>query len=361
MTEGLSKIDGPIPPHSMFVSGFSYSARPSSRDNTLCEGPSKLSGPIQSDFQRTIEDDLYDQMSNMSFSDVPRVRDAGKHNFYADKKGTVGLLLQLNGRSITPRAFKMREKPRNHLNLNCTKIKQLMHKMKEREAQKQAQQPVKALWKSEKYKNVQSKVKEFSEKPSEPLTPREANKKFLRAHSGTVGRISRPQSARQAETENKLELELKSKDDIDFIKLNQKLATQLKLKRAPSVEFLKKIEEKQQNELKEYENKIKGKIPDYLKKRKEQWEQEELNRRVNRPDPDQPPGHRKLDENERITTLASLQEAQKKLLAEFNMLPIRNDTFKLKTQKQEYERRLVELEEAIKIFSKPKVFVKITE
>ena len=45
---------------------------------------------------------------------------------------------------------------------NMVKIKQLMRKVKEREAQKEVENtptPVKALWKSEKYKDVPSKLK----------------------------------------------------------------------------------------------------------------------------------------------------------------------------------------------------------
>ncbi len=51
--------------------------------------------------------------------------------------------------------------------------------------------------------------------------------------------------------------------------------------------------------------------------------------------------------------------AQQKLVSELNSLPLRNDTLKLRTTKTEMEKKLVELEEAIKIFSKPKVFVKV--
>lgn len=56
--------------------------------------------------------------------------------------------------------------PKNHIASNTIKIKQLMRKVKEREAQKDKEHseknlPVKALWKSEKYKDVQSKLKEM--------------------------------------------------------------------------------------------------------------------------------------------------------------------------------------------------------
>jgi hypothetical protein len=42
-----------------------------------------------------------------------------------------------------------------------------------------------------------------------------------------------------------------------------------------------------------------------------------------------------------------------------NTLPIRNDTYRLVTCKSELEKKLAQIDEAIKIFSKPKVFVKI--
>jgi hypothetical protein len=111
---------------------------------------------------------------------------------------------------------------------------------------------------------------------------------------------------------------------------------------------------------------------------------EYLNYLENMPDPDQPAGHRKLPDNERKQTLALLEEsklnyyyyypfiymfnlikihlkAQKKLGMELNALPIRNDTLKIRTLKGNIEKKMVEVEEAIKIFSKTKVFVKLDQ
>lgn len=51
--------------------------------------------------------------------------------------------------------------------------------------------------------------------------------------------------------------------------------------------------------------------------------------------------------------------AHQKIISEMNSLPIRDDTFRIRQTKQEYEKRLAEIEEAMKIFSKQKVFVKI--
>ena len=60
-----------------------------------------------------------------------------------------------------------------------------------------------------------------------------------------------------------------------------------------------------------------------------------------------------------LLTLQFIQKAQNKMLADLNSLPIRSDTFRIQTTKNDFEKKLTEIEEAIKIFSKPKVFVKV--
>ena len=102
--------------------------------------------------------------SPIDYSQNPRVRDAGKANFLANKNGTgVALLIELQGRAIAPTTFRVREKPKNHMTTNAHKIKEIMRKAKEREAHKEHQKaeknaPIKA---TEKFKDVQSKVKEM--------------------------------------------------------------------------------------------------------------------------------------------------------------------------------------------------------
>ena len=52
---------------------------------------------------------------------------------------------------------------------------------------------------------------------------------------------------------------------------------------------------------------------------------------------------------------------QTELIAQLNALPVRVDTLRVKTRKAELERKLAEIEDAIKIFSRPKVFVKVDD
>ena len=54
----------------------------------------------------------------------------------------------------------------------------------------------------------------------------------------------------------------KSKDDIDFVTLNKSVAKAFIIKRAPSVENLKHVQEKKATDLEKYDNAVKGKIPD---------------------------------------------------------------------------------------------------
>jgi hypothetical protein len=97
----------------------------------------------------------------------PRVRDSGKYNFIASKQGNgAGLLIELQGRTIVPETFKHRKPVKNHIALNTFKIRQIMRQAKDKEAQKEKElaeknTPVKALWKSEKFKDVPSKILEI--------------------------------------------------------------------------------------------------------------------------------------------------------------------------------------------------------
>ncbi len=127
MCEGLSSIvNGPIPPHPMFERESTQLDLNSSRSNkSICEGPSKISGPIGSHFesdQEKLNRTYLNQSiyllkiikfkffpSEIDYAMNPRVRSGGKSNFLTDKKGNgVAMLIELQGRAITPKPFKMR-------------------------------------------------------------------------------------------------------------------------------------------------------------------------------------------------------------------------------------------------------------
>ncbi|CAF5028151.1 unnamed protein product, partial [Rotaria socialis] len=98
-----------------------------------------------------------------------------------------------------------------------------------------------------------------------------------------------------------------------------------------------------------------------IEKIKEQRTQELYNERANAPDPDCPIGHVRIDEEKRLSTLRQLELTRAEFEKKMSHLPIRNDSLTLRRAKEELEKKIIEADEAIKIFSKPKVFMRSEE
>lgn len=77
------------------------------------------------------------------------------------------------------------------------------------------------------------------------------------------------------------------------------------------------------------------------------------------PDPDCPPGHVTIPDAERKETLRALRQSYADLIAELNLLPVKTDTLRTRNRKIELEKQLDKIEDGIKVFSRPKVYVKI--
>jgi hypothetical protein len=110
---------------------------------------------------------------------------------------------------------------------------------------------------------------------------------------------------------------------------------------------------------------------------KERKVQDIYENQMNAPDPDCPTGHVKIDNNQRSATLKQLHASEMLLVAyrssahpcsyldrtelenKLGHLPIRNDSATLRRTKDTIEKKIIELDEAINIFSKPKVFIRL--
>ncbi|XP_068059105.1 enkurin domain-containing protein 1 isoform X3 [Anomalospiza imberbis] len=192
----------------------------------MCEGPSRISGPIPPDptlfpeyYQRPVSargrlegnaQKLYltslDPVPNpypalgsaRQAQPAPRIRPSGKDFLERGQKGTLSLLLQLQGISLDEGMPVKRKEAKDYEKENVRRIKEIQKKCKEKErAQEHSQpKPVKALWKSQKYENVESKVKAKLQETSPPPNPEAVN--FLRAYSrcGSGIRPCRPLSPR---------------------------------------------------------------------------------------------------------------------------------------------------------------------
>ncbi|XP_075289774.1 enkurin domain-containing protein 1 isoform X3 [Opisthocomus hoazin] len=179
MCEGPSRISGPIPP-----------------DPTLCpncyQRPFSARGRLEGNAQELdLTSGLPDAIPNpypalgsaRQSQPAPRIRPSGRGFLEKGQKGTLSLLLQLEGISLAGGQPVKRKESKDHEKENVRRIKEIQKKCREKErAQEHSQpKPVKALWKSQKYENVESKVKAKLQESSPPPNPEAL--KFLRAYS----------------------------------------------------------------------------------------------------------------------------------------------------------------------------------
>lgn len=358
MSKGPSKLSGPIPPDPTLFP--QYYKRPASARGKL-EGNSVrldlLSGPLAPDPR------LYPSCySARPLQAAPRIRPNAKEILERGQKGTVGALLQLNEESLQNHPPLKKKQPKDYEKENVRRMREIQKKCREREQELELgkPQPVKALWKSQKYENVPSKVIA----QLQAVTPLKISDQsvYLKAHSrcgyGMPPHRSmspRPRQTRPADDSDSL---MVKGVNIDFVSHNARNVKRASLQRSRSMQMLSEVLEKKQRELQEYHEKQKGHIPQYLLERKDQWRREAEERRKNEPDPSVPPGHIMMSETERLETLSSLKQTQQQLLKELLTLPIRADNLSMQNRRTQLDKKLSEIEEAIRIFSRPKVFIK---
>ncbi|XP_067084278.1 enkurin domain-containing protein 1 isoform X1 [Osmerus mordax] len=359
MCEGPSMISGPIPPDpSLFPE---YYRRPASARGRLegnAEGgPGLLSGPLAPDPV------MYPGFYSARAPRAPRISPNATHILERGQKGVVGALLKLDGISLSPNPPKHKQMLRDYGKENVRRLREIQKRCREQEVQRQQARPVpvKALWSSPKYQDVPSRVMAQLQQETSPPARAECQN-FLKAHShcGSAGR-PRPQRApspspspcpspRPAShnSTHRLQLEVRGRT-VDFVSHNARGARKTGLRRSQSLTSLSN---------KPVPSAVKGQVPQYLEERKEQWRREAEERRRNTPDPSVPAGHTLMPEGERQETLQTLRDTHKTLVAELLSLPVRADTLSTRSRRSQLDQQLSEVEEAIKIFSRDKVFVK---
>ncbi|KAM4745686.1 enkurin domain-containing protein 1 [Anableps anableps] len=351
MCEGPSSISGPIPPDpSLFPQ---YYKRPASARGRL-EGNHEgslalLLGPLGPDPV------LYpDNYSARTPSCRPRIGPDATYILKRGQKGVVGELLKLEGLSITP-VPKQKQKVHDFSKENVRRLREIQRRCKEQEAERTQNRPVpvKALWTSSKYQNVPSRVMAQLEVSSPSVKPQ--CQMFLKAHSkGGSSTQPRPsplglQCPASSSSTQDQDLMVQAQT-IDFVKHNARAAGKTTLRRSQSLTNIRN---------KPIPSAVKGQVPQYIEERKKQWHKEEEERKRNAPDPTVPAGHTLMPESEKQETLNSLKDTHRSLVKELLSLPLRADGLSVRTRRGQLDCRLSEIEEAIKIFSRDKVYVKI--
>lgn len=113
-----------------------------------------------------------------------------------------------------------------------------------------------------------------------------------------------------------------------------------------------------------------GKTPEYLQKYKKDAEDKKeflynkiynisLFSKRKAEEAKYPKGTRLISEEERLETLHSLENSKKEIITLLEKMPISMKTITLQNRKTELEKKLDEIEDAIRTFSRKQVFIKI--
>nr|XP_004661620.2 enkurin domain-containing protein 1 isoform X1 [Jaculus jaculus] len=344
MCEGPSRISGPIPP-----------------DPTLCPDyyrrPASAQGRLEGN---TLKLDLLTSDRDLDSSPlrVPRIRPGAREILERGQRGVGDMLLQLGDISLGSGVSPKRKNPKDHEKENLRRIREIQRRFREQERSREQGQPrpLKALWRSPKYDKVESRVKVQMQEPGPTSVTEPAH--FLRAHSRCgpglpPPRVPSPQLTQQGPKAKGPGLA------VDFISHNALAAKRAPRRHSRSLQVLAQVLEQQRQAQEHYNATQKGHVPQYLLERRDLWRREAEARQHSQPDPSMPPGHTRMPENERLETLNNLLQSQSQLLRELVLLPAGADSLKAKGHRAELDRKLVQIEEAIKIFSRPKVFVKM--
>ncbi|XP_030875934.1 enkurin domain-containing protein 1 isoform X2 [Leptonychotes weddellii] len=302
MCEGPSRISGPIPPDSTLCPD--YYRRPASAQGRL-EGNALKLDLLTSDL------DL-----DATPPRGPPVGPGAREILELGRRGVGGVLLQLGGISLGPGASPKRKDRKDHEKENLKRIREIQRRFREQERSREQSQPrpLKALWRSPKYDKVESRVKAQLQGPG-------------------LG--------------------------VDFISHNARTAKRAPRRHSRSLQVLARVLEQQRQAQAHYDATQKGHMPHYLLERRDLWRREAEARQQSQPDPAMPPGHTRMPENQRLETLSNLLQSQSQLLRELVLLPAGADSLRAQGHRAELDRKLVQVEEAIRIFSRPKVFVKM--
>jgi len=100
-----------------------------------------------------------------------------------------------------------------------------------------------------------------------------------------------------------------------------------------------------------------GRVPDYLEKRNAQKAEAEEQRRLNAPDPNCPPGMTLMPEGERVETVRTLEASLEEVNRQLQKLPFVIETYSIQKRHDALETKLKEIERALTIFNRPKVYV----
>ena len=114
----------------------------------------------------------------------------------------------------------------------------------------------------------------------------------------------------------------------------------------------------QKSEIPEQKHKNFGKVPGYIKKYEKERELEKQEKLRRLEEKKYPKGTKLLSEEERVKTLNALIKSQQEMNEQYQKMPISNKSYNIQKRKEELIKKLNEIDRAIEMFSRKKVFIK---
>lgn len=262
--------------------------------------------------------------------------------------------------------------PKNHMRDNMKEIR--LAEMKNRQKRDDESRPARPLYKLPQFQNVEARL--YEPAVGKENSPRrgydddgEDAPQFLAKGQSQQRRedLAREKRAIRDQLERKMEEERQFAEQVDAsrkapVPRSNEVAT---LKGPSNADFISRnrvqaitmvTKNKQQDEG-DYKHEEFGRLPKYLEERKQQWADEEEDKRRRRPDPNCPPGMVLMPESERLNTLEILQQSFEEAMNQMRKLPFVIETPTMRKKQEYLEGKLREIEHAIGIFNKPKVYV----
>lgn len=261
--------------------------------------------------------------------------------------------------------------PKNHMKDNLKEIR--LAEMRNRQKKDEEARPSKPLYKLPQFQNVEARL-------YEPATGKENSpRKYSNDDDDSPQFLSKGQSQQRREElarekrairdqfERKMEDERQYAEQVD---LSRKAAVprsnELAVLKGPSnsdfisrnrVQAITMLPKNKRDDSEEFKHEEFGRVPKYLEERKQQWQDQEDEKQRRRPDPNCPPGMILMPESERLNTLEVLQQSHEEAMHQMRKLPFVIETPTMRKKQEYLEGKLREIEHAIGIFSKPKVYV----
>jgi hypothetical protein len=252
--------------------------------------------------------------------------------------------------------------PKDHMKENRKELKLTQMKLK---AQREEDGiPEKPLYKLAQFREVEARLYEDLDRQRRPSLE---NKQFLARGQSERRRdeLAKESQKIRQELENKLMEDYREKPTTPRKASVPKRDEVAQLARPTDANFIarNKVDAISMNPRRREENDENGihedfgRVPRYLEERKQRWAEEEAERRRRLPDPDCPPGMTVMPDSERLHTLEVLQNSREEALQQLRKLPFVIETPTMRKKQEYLEGKLREIDNALAIFSKPKVYV----